>query len=102
MTLFRCRPRRAAVALFAFGGLAAGVGGAVVPAQATHPDCFELSVWLNWSHDGLNPDYLYEDDCVTEAPVHFGVHPGHNTDLDNEVPPNMPSGAGFETSLPTP
>jgi hypothetical protein len=102
MKLFRTRPRRLAVALFALGGSLLGVGGAMVPAQANHPDCFELFVWLNWSHDGHNPDYVYEDDCVTEVPMHLGAHPGSNVDLDNDVPPGMLSGAGFETTAPTP
>lgn len=99
MTLFRTRPRRAAVALFAMAGALLGIGGAVTPAKAD-PDegpCLRISVWTYESQEGRS--YQVDRKCVTaweeEAYTPVGVE-------DDTLPPGTPSGAGAEVWWGTP
>ncbi|HEX2039238.1 MAG TPA: hypothetical protein VHF47_05835 [Acidimicrobiales bacterium] len=103
MKLFRTRPRRAAVAIFALGGAVVGVGGAMVPAQATHdsapPRCNRVSVWTYKSQQGK--EYVVEEQCIGPAlfPDRMNAPVGHE---DDTQPKGTTTGAGVKVWLTWP
>lgn len=107
MKAFRTRPRRAAVALFALGGVLIGVGGAVVPADATPTETWECSKFSVWTYKsgGNQPSrgektYHYREQCLVRTPL--GNDMMIPLGVKSDVPPEgMPGGAGVEVWPPT-
>lgn len=99
MKLFSIRPRRAAVALFAFGGVVAGVGGAMVPAQADQSTCTSATVWIYKNRQGreykVGPEH-----CLHSRERDMKIGFSRETDTEH-LPPGTPSGAGFYVWIPT-
>jgi hypothetical protein len=101
MKLFRTRPRRLAVALFAFGGSLLGAGGAMVPATA-HPEdgkCIAAKAWIYWSDQGRQTVLPYT--CVDRTETHTDMYVPVIAE-SNTPPTGMPGGAGVELWVPTP
>lgn len=103
MTLFRTRPRRAVVALFASAGILLGLGGAVGAADA-HPEdgkCVSYSVWVYWSDQGREYKKGPRECLTPNTPFHttFYLAPHHD---GNTTPTGTPGGGGAEIGIPTP
>jgi hypothetical protein len=102
MTLFRIRPRRAAVALFASAGILLGLGGAVGAADAHEADgkCVAVSAWIYWSHS--HRDYkVGPKQCVKRTEYHDDFYVPAGSD-GNETPAGWPGGGGVEVWIPSP
>jgi len=93
MTVFRTRPRRAAVALFALVGCFVGAGALTESADA---QCIRAKVWIYKAHEGR--DYKY-DDCDPETPWETHTTVTFVSEVDEPLPPGTPSGGGFEIWL---
>ncbi len=91
MRLLLTRPRRIAVALFAFGGTVVGVPALINSASANEP-CTRVKVWTYHSNEGRRTQF---NDCGP-APwdPHTTVTVGREG--DNVGPDGTPTGAGVE------